>query len=377
MLFVKILLLLLALLILAGLIAAGVIFLGVYPFNLRPDLSKIKPLDNKVVLLSSDMTNGVFNIAKKNPDGSFSDDFKILGFTDLHFDGLNERIQDTYKWMCYNIEKEKPDMVVILGDTALCYGNRTRTKEVAEIMKAYGVYWSIVLGNHEGESRLELSRRNTMALYASYENCLVAVSVKGVHGFGNTVVNIMSSEKEIAQSLYFMDSGGENNIKHIQPSQVEWYERTLKATLAKDPDTKSMIFMHIPIYKYKEACEKVNNGELRFIWGEQHESVCSGKSDEEDSFIFQKALELGSTKLFSSGHDHLNDFGLDYQGIRLMYNQPSGYSCYDRYSTTLKRDPTVTEEIRIQGCTVYTIHNDKTVSVESKMNRNAAVNTVQ
>ena len=108
----------------------------------------------------------------------------FLGFTDLHFDGLNGRIQDTYKWLCYNIEKEKPDMVIILGDTALCWGNRGRAKEVAEIMKAYGVYWSLVLGNHEGESHFELSRKGFMKLMSSYDNCLAAVSIDGVNGYG-------------------------------------------------------------------------------------------------------------------------------------------------------------------------------------------------
>jgi hypothetical protein len=369
--FWKILLIIVLVLIVGLLITAGVIFLGIYPTNLRPDLSKIKPLENKVEVLSADKENGVFNIAKKNPDGSFSKDFKIIGFTDLHFDGLNGRIQDTYKWLCYNIEKEKPDMVIILGDTALCWGNRGRAKEVAEIMKAYGVYWSLVLGNHEGESHFELSRKGFMKLMSSYDNCLAAVSIDGVNGYGNHIVNIMASENEVLQSIYFMDSGDDTHYKYIKPSQVEWYERTLKETLQKDPDAKSMVFMHIPLYKLREANEKVDKGELEFLWGERGESVKSARSDETDSFLFQKAKELGSTQLFGFGHDHLNYFAVEYEGIILMYNQAAGYSCYDKYSTSKKRDPNVTEDVRIQGCTVYNIQADGSVKVESRLNRDA------
>lgn len=343
----------------------------VYPFNLNPDLSKISPIENNVVLVSSDEQNGVFNIAKKNPDGSYNPDFKILCFTDIHIDGLNTRIQDTYDWIRYNIEKQKPDFVAFLGDSALCYFNRTRTKEIADIMDAYGIYWTTVLGNHEGESRLELSREKTMELYSESEKCLVSVSVDGVNGFGNQIINIMSSDTQISQSLYFMDSGGDkinSETKYIQKSQVDWYERTLTSTLENYGDIKSMIFMHMPLHKYEDAWQAVENGETEPLWGERNERICCSESDEQDSFLFQKAKELGSTWAFVCGHDHVNDFAVMYEGIELIYNQASGYSCYDMYSKLKDSDPTVTEAVRIQGCTVYTVHADGTVGIESIIN---------
>lgn len=354
-----------------ALILKGTVGLGLYPFNLNPDLSKIRPIENNVVLLSSDEKNGVFNIAKKNPDGSYDPDFKILGFTDIHIDGLNLRIKDTYNWIRYNIEKQKPDLVAFLGDSALCYFNKKRTQDIADIMDAYGIYWTIVLGNHEGEDKMELSREKTMKLYSGSEKCLVSVSIDGVNGFGNQIINIMSSDTKIAQSLYFMDSGGDkinSATKYIQKSQVDWYERTLTSTLENYGDVKSMIFMHIPIHKYLDAWNAVETGEAQLLWGEKHERVCCSDSDEKDNFLFQKAKELGSTWAFVSGHDHVNDFAVLYDGIQFIYNQPSGYSCYDMYSKFKDSDPSITEESRIQGATVYNVHADGTVEIERIIN---------
>lgn len=42
-----------------------------------------------------------------------------------------------------------------------------------------------------------------------------------------------------------------------------------------------------------------------------------------DDQMFEKMVELGSTKGCFAGHDHMNNFSVNYQGIRLTY----GLSC--------------------------------------------------
>ena len=38
--------------------------------------------------------------------------------------------------------------------------------------------------------------------------------------------------------------------------------------------------------------------------------------------------ELGSTKNIVAGHDHVNNFSVEYQGIRLSYALKTGYGAY-------------------------------------------------
>ena len=65
----------------------------------------------------------------------------------------------------------------------------------------------------------------------------------------------------------------------------------------------------------------------------------------ENEKYFNKALELGSTKAFIFGHDHINNLVLNYKGINLCYGLKSGRTSYynnemlggNLYTITLER----------------------------------------
>ena len=46
------------------------------------------------------------------------------------------------------------------------------------------------------------------------------------------------------------------------------------------------------------------------------------------SGIFSRALELKSTVVMFCGHDHVNDFGIYYEGIELVYGKSIDYIAY-------------------------------------------------
>ncbi len=86
----------------------------------------------------------------------------------------------------------------------------------------------------------------------------------------------------------------------------------------------SFVFIHIPLQEYEQAWECVTEAgkDAVYYYGSRNEAVSCSRHE---SKLFDKILELGSTKGIFCGHDHLNDFSVEYKGIRLTYGQ--GIDC--------------------------------------------------
>ena len=325
-------------------------------------------------------------LAKTDASGNYlDDDFKIIGFTDFHLDTYKENGNVTIQMLIQNISSQKPDLVVLVGDNITSALNARRAKQLGELMEELGVYWTLVLGNHEGDNIASISRQKMMDIFASYPHCLAEADIKTtksgeeVWGVGNHVINLLNSDSSIRQSLYFFDSGSDmssddiekykeeiestNNRKddYIKESQIQWYTETVEDINAKEGYTvKSVVFNHIPLQEfntaYNEAYEGKSDDELLF--GSKLEGVCASGHN---SGFFDVMLECGSTQAFISGHDHMNDFAINYKGIILAYNQNSGYSSYN--VVTKKKADTL-----IQGFTEYMIDKDGGLTVKSYHN---------
>lgn len=292
------------------------------------------------------------------------DDFKILGFTDTHLDTYRRKSTVSLEMVIRNIVNEKPDLVVFDGDIITSSFNRRRANQFADVMTKLGVYWTAVLGNHEGDNNRSVSRQEMIEIYAKSPYCLVETSQKTtkngsiVDGFGNHVINIVDSKNTITQSLYLIDGGAymsdedlkkykdeipdahHNGYDYIKQSQIDWYSETVKdvESLAGSP-VKSMLFTHIPLPEFEEAYNLIGEGKAEegdsILFGDKREVICHPGHN---SGMFSKIKELDSTKCVVSGHDHINNFVLSYQGVRLGYCQSSGYSSYNVVTKGLEKE---------------------------------------
>ncbi|MDD4112592.1 MAG: metallophosphoesterase, partial [Herbinix sp.] len=317
--------------------------------------------------------DGEYNsLAKVDAFGNYlDDDFKIVAFTDMHLDTYKAKGNVTIEMLVRNISSQKPDLVVFVGDNVTSALNARRVKQLGKLMEELGVYWTLVLGNHEGDNNLSISRQKMIDIFASYPHCLVEADKKvtksgeALWGVGNHVINLLDSKGEIRQSLYFFDSGADmteediENYKeeiestnkrtddYIKDSQIQWYKETVSNinNIAKKT-VKSVIFSHIPLVEFNTAYEKAieEHAEAELLHGTKLETVCSSGHN---NGLFEVIQDLGSTQAFVSGHDHVNNFAVKYKGIILAYNQNSGYSSYN--IVTKKKSDTL-----IQGFTAYT-----------------------
>lgn len=292
--------------------------------------------------------------------------FKALAFTDLHLDGKNDTSYTTVDMLVRNIIREKPDLVILGGDNVTSAFNKKRARQLAEIFEKLGVYWAGVLGNHEGDNSLSVSRREMIEIFSSYEHCLMLEGSSDIWGDGNYYLNILNDDNTLRHTFIFMDTGDEvsDEIKAeygipadkspydgVKTSQVEWYKQVIENIKSEYGEFNSTVITHIPVYQLKAAAE---NGD--FISGGKLENVCSSGFD---AGLFDAVKAGGSTKTMLFGHDHLNTFTLMLDGILVGYMQPSGYGSY----TALSR-LNYEEKDWLQGGTIMNIAADGTYTPE-------------
>ena len=238
------------------------------PMPMRVDWSKVHKVENNVTLLSEGCDGKPAELIKYKEDGATVDEtpWKVLQFTDLHYgDKMADNETTLYK-MLDAIYDEKPDYVVMTGDIVTSIRGRSRAVQLCNIFEKLGIYWTYVLGNHEGDQILALSRKELIDICASYPHCVLDNSTqytsKGakVWGYGNCVVNLLGKDKKVVQSMIFMDSGDaitdedaekvgvkKGSYDFLKDNQLEWYEEQVKASVALNENVKTMLFIHIPL----------------------------------------------------------------------------------------------------------------------------------
>ncbi len=265
-------------------------------------------------------------------------DFVVLNFADIQLNnveayGKNGRIAE--KTIKKAIEDIKPDLITLTGDNSWSQMGYIR---FVQVIDSYGIPWAPVMGNHDGENG-DWKEENWCALqFANTENCLFKYGPDGM-GIGNYVINIKENGK-IIHSIYMLDTHTSTSLPcggydHLWDNQLKWYEWAVKGTNALAGETvESSIFFHIPCIQYRdawaaaqydEASGTFKNPDYADSFGGKEEGICS---PDYDSGFFALVKELGSTKNMIAGHDHVNDFSIMYEGVRLSYSLKCGPGCY-------------------------------------------------
>lgn len=319
------------------------------------------------------------------------EDFKILQLTDIHIGGgFMSFKKDSWALnaVAAMITYEKPDLVIVTGDIAYpvpfqagTFNNLAATKIFATLLEQLGVYWTFAFGNHDTEVYSYYSREEVAAFYEEndFSYCLFERGPIDVDGEGNQVINVKNTLGLITQSLILLDSHSyvDNDYfgiywkyDNIHENQIDWYESVIEtlnaensalldsmdeSAMPEEPEdfrtVKSLMFFHIPLVEYKDAwSEYVENGDTEnviFKYGVAKETgkiIFAGIGEDE---LFETMQALGSTQGVFCGHDHLNNFSIEYKGIRLTYGMSIDYLAYqDIHRKGAQR-----------GCTIITIDN--------------------
>ncbi len=255
--------------------------------------------------------------------------FKIVQFTDIHWQNGEAEDQQSTALIQNIIAVESPELVVLTGDILAgggCNDAADSMRQIVELLDGCGVPWAAVFGNHDDEGSAD--RQALMSVLQSGKLGLSEPGPAEVPGVGNYVLPIQSAESDTtAALLYFLDSGsyaqtGISGYDWIKREQIAWYLQT-SADLHTETEEPlpALAFFHIPIPEYDEVWN------FHTCYGVKYEDICAPKLN---TGLFAAMHEAGDIAGIFVGHDHINDFWGDLHGIRLCYGRASGYHTYGR-----------------------------------------------
>ena len=226
---------------------------------------------------------------------------------------------------------------------------------MVEYIESKKIPWCHVYGNHDDE--YGVSKLDQQAIYESFDYCLSKNGLEELYGVGNYVLPIYKhNSNDLASLVWCLDSGNylgeitsdlpvgfdnyypeyhDSDYDYIHMNQINWYKETsIMLEQMYGRKIPSLMAFHIPLQEsYYAWCNKDN-----LEWtGSKNERVCSSRIN---SGLFDVLKERQDVLAVVNGHDHINDFMVKYEGIKLCYSpNVSTLTYYDedykRYIETL------------------------------------------
>ena len=264
--------------------------------------------------------------------------FKIVQFTDTHFELGSVHSDSIIMMMKTVLKDEKPDLVVFTGDVVTWKNTRKGWLKLLQPVIDTRIPWAVVLGNHD--QQYDLTRAQIMELLGRLPYNMSSAGPINVSGSGNYVLNVEGSKSDQPSALlYFFDSHAYpvddiSGYDWIKFDQIKWYRETSTrlAQLNGNHPLPALAFFHIPLPEYNEVAD------LPTTVGIHGETVCSPKIN---TGLFASMYEMRDVMGVFTGHDHNNNYIGCLHGICLAYGCVTGRDCYGKHE---------------RGCRIIVLH---------------------
>lgn len=249
---------------------------------------------------------------------SSDEDVRILVLSDLQGSNYLE-LSWAFAAAKETVRRAEPDLILTTGDN---FGNEVSEHHLdafIRFMDSFGIPWGVVFGNHDYNVSFAMEKYCDKLMQSKNG---IFYSEKVAESYSNYSYRLKIKENDVF-SLIFMDNADED----FTNEHTEWYEETLgKSKQADGALLPSLVFFHRPLYESILAAEEYA----------KDDSIGTGRITDEvrgeggESGLFDKAIELGSTKAMFYGHDHRNNAHILYRGINLCYAMKTGITVYFR-----------------------------------------------
>ena len=301
-------------------------------------------------------------------------EFKILHLCDCqdgyHADGR------MIEYINYVLEVYEPDLVILGGDNTV---GEEETKElaVAELVEPFvthKTYFTLVFGNHDYQQGYTNDELFEMYKKHGGEYCLAYDAVPELHGTATHNLPVYSKDgSQVKFNLWMFDSGAyveSGDYDCVRKDQIDWYIKESNA-LAQQNGGKvvpSLAFQHIVVGEAYDALfgefpfalgilTPQYNGKIYSYLPKLHnfsgfllEPPCPGIDNEGQ---FQAMVDQGDVLAVFSGHDHMNDYETEIDGVKII-NTPS--PTYNSYSSIVNK-----------GARLITVKEDDTSTFTSEL----------
>ena len=240
--------------------------------------------------------------------------FRILQLTDLHLADAPEDAP-VYARIAALAAFAKPDLVFLTGDQAMSDRAPAAYARLSATMDALFVPWVFVFGNHDAERGVSRRELASVAAKAARIRYAARNAASGESDFcleiGTSWI-VFGLDTRI-DAMYEIDGRSVWGYDAVRPTQVDWFERVLDEA---GPGVGSVVFQHIPPAVVRRFDE---SGSTR-LHGFRHEGISAAPVD----FGYEAALVRRGTAAVFYGHDHVNDFAFERDGVRFAYGRCSG-----------------------------------------------------
>jgi 3',5'-cyclic AMP phosphodiesterase CpdA len=273
-----------------------------------------------------------FLFSQSKPVLKFSNEgkFKIVQFTDIHFQiDKKERCDSVIDMIKSILKEDKPDLVILTGDIATSQDVKGAWEAVTKPMIEAGIPWAVAFGNHDHEHGF--TNKQIMDYLVTLPLNLSTYGPSDIHGIGNYILEVLGSKSEKAEALiYCFDSNAYTWDKDdkelgdydwIRFDQIQWYrEQSKKYTeLNNSKPFPALAFFHIPFPEFVDVQKKTST------IGDRGESVCSPQIN---SGLYNAFLESKDVMGVFCGHDHNNNYIGTLNNIALAYGCKTGKDSY-------------------------------------------------
>ncbi|MBO7519432.1 MAG: metallophosphoesterase, partial [Clostridia bacterium] len=263
--------------------------------------------------------------------------FKIVIFSDVQDQfPVHQRV---IRIMEQALEREKPDLVVFLGDiTELNIKDpevdyRRTVEQIFAPVVAADIPYAVVFGNHDDQSYYSGTRTDKAAMLSviqSLGDCRTVDADPSLFGVGTCKIPIYASgSNNVAFDLFMVDSNtyqtptdGSSGYDNPHADQLAWLAAN------KDAGVNSLVFQHIPMPEIYNLLTVDSGGSKTYgstTYAKTLNSNASGYLGEypcpphygDNTGEFTALKSMGGVLGVFTGHDHLNDFTGTYDGIKM------------------------------------------------------------
>lgn len=287
--------------------------------------------------------------------------FRVLSISDLHYGPVHDPL--SHKLITDLIKTEKPDFVIVNGDTITGEASRTISElkdsvaQVATPMETAGIPWAVTMGNHDRNIAPDMAKDQILsdearfALFEAWPHNMNAGWVPGITGIGNKNLLIWNAAgTKPLFNIWMLDSGkgvADRSLHYewIKRDQIDWYMDTSAEIERRFGPIPALMFFHIPIPEFRETAD---GGDVLGTRGQKEdESKVNGG-------MFAALEERSDVIGIFCGHDHMNNYLCRKRDIALGFDGSAGVKhAYPKMDVTDPRNQ------KMRSGRIFEIHADQ------------------
>ena len=212
------------------------------------------------------MDKSIFDATTSKPLRFNNGKLRIMHITDTHLGKDNTKF--SLKLMEHALDREKPDAVVVTGDTISSDCDREevfeRTRQFMWLFQNRNIPVALTFGNHDSESGV-VTRQELMACYNEF-SCSISVDEGDImDGCGTYNVPVLASDSDDMKfNLWIFDSGDydhEGKYANVTEEKIEWYkEKSAEYEKMYGRKIYSLAFQHIIVPEIYDVLDKDADG---------------------------------------------------------------------------------------------------------------------